>query len=83
MTKKQKKILIRIIIAAVLLVVLHFVKISEEWYINLPLYVVPYLVIGYDILINAVKKIFHFIQRKDISRWNELMLSKKQKEYLI
>ncbi|MBO7450125.1 MAG: cadmium-translocating P-type ATPase [Clostridiales bacterium] len=58
MTKKQKKILIRIIIAAVLLVVLHFVKISEEWYINLPLYLVPYLVIGYDILINAVKKIF-------------------------
>ena len=57
MTKKQKKVLYRIIIAAVLLVCLHFLPVH-----GLPafgLYLVPYLVIGYDILKKAVKGICH------------------------
>ncbi len=56
MTKKQKKNLIRIIIAAVLLVVLHFAPI-EGW-IRFGCYMVPYLVIGYDILKKAGKGIW-------------------------
>ncbi len=57
MTKKQKKVLYRIIIAAVLLVVLHFIPI--EGYLRMALYMVPYLVIGYDILRKAVLGILH------------------------
>ena len=56
MTKKQKKNLIRIIIAAVLLVVLHFAPV-EGW-IRFGCYMVPYLVIGYDILKKAGKGIW-------------------------
>lgn len=52
MTKKQKKVLIRIIIAAVLMVGLHFVPV--QGYLKLTLYMIPYLVIGYDILRKAV-----------------------------
>ena len=51
MTKKQKKMLIRIIIAAVLMVGLHFVPV--DGIIRFVLYMVPYLVIGYDILKKA------------------------------
>lgn len=57
MTKKQKKVLYRIIIAGVLLIILHFVPI--EGYLQLALYMVPYLVIGYDILRKAVLGILH------------------------
>lgn len=57
MTKKQKKVLYRIIIAFVLLVVLQFVPC--EGYLRLTLYMVPYLVIGYDILRKAVLGIMH------------------------
>lgn len=57
MTKKQKKILIRIIISAILLVSLHFVPFGDYWYLECLAYLVPYLVIGYDILIGAVKNI--------------------------
>ena len=48
MNKKQKKMLARIIIAAVLLIVLHFVPIT-----GIPrfiCYLAVYLVIGYDIV---------------------------------
>lgn len=51
MTKKQKKVLIRIIIAAVLVIVLQFVPV--EGYVRFGLYMIPYLVIGYDILKKA------------------------------
>lgn len=51
MTKKQKKMLVRIIVAAVLMVVLHFVPV-ERWP-RFALYMLPYLVIGYDILKRA------------------------------
>lgn len=52
MTKKQRKVLYRIIIAAVLVLVLHFVP-AQGW-LQLVLYLIPYLIIGYDILRKAV-----------------------------
>ncbi len=55
MNKKQKKMLLRIIIAAVLMVVLTFVP--AEGMLRFLLYLVPYLVIGYDILLKALKGI--------------------------
>ncbi len=55
MNKKQKKMLLRIIIAAVLMVMLTFVP--AEGMLRLLLYLVPYLVIGYDILLKALKGI--------------------------
>lgn len=55
MNKKQKKMLIRIIIAFVLVVVLSLVPL--EGYLHVVLFMVPYLVIGYDILLKAWKGI--------------------------
>ena len=57
MTKKQKKVLIRIIIAAVLVIALQFVPV--EGYVRFGLYMIPYLVIGYDILKKAGKGILN------------------------
>lgn len=57
MTKKQKKILYRILIAAVLMVALHFVPVTG--YLRFALYLVPYFIIGYDILRKAVLGISH------------------------
>lgn len=57
MTKKQKKVLYRIIIAAVLMLVLHFLPVKG--YLRLGLYMIPYIVIGYDILRKAVLGIIH------------------------
>ncbi len=57
MTKKQKKVLYRIIIAAVLLVALRFVPV-DGW-LKALLYMIPYAVIGYDILRKAVLGIAH------------------------
>lgn len=57
MTKKQKNVLIRIIIAAVLMVALHFVEVSGL--IRFALYLVPYFVIGWDILRKAALGIVH------------------------
>ena len=57
MTKKQKKVLYRIITAAVLMVALHFVPV--EGYPRFALYLVPYFIIGYDILRKAVLGICH------------------------
>ena len=57
MTKKQRKVLYRIIIAAVLLVVLHFLPVSG--YLKFALYLIPYAIIGYDILRKAVLGIIH------------------------
>lgn len=55
MTKKQKIMLVRILIAALLLVGLNFV-LAEGW-LRFVLYLIPYLVIGYDILLKAFKGI--------------------------
>ena len=57
MNKKQKKMLTRIIIAAVLLVILSFLPVYG--YLKMALYMVPYLVIGYDILKKAWKGILN------------------------
>ena len=57
MTKKQKKVLYRIITAAVLMVALHFVPV--QGYPRFALYLVPYFIIGYDILRKAVLGICH------------------------
>ena len=55
MSRKQKKMLARILIAALLMIVLHFVP--AEGAARFVLYLLPYLVIGYDILIKAFKGI--------------------------
>ena len=52
MTKKQKKVLIRIIISAILVVAFSLIPIENQ-YIRLALFLIPYLVIGYDILKKA------------------------------
>ena len=57
MTRKQRKVLIRIITSAVLLIALLFVPFKNE-YLRFACFMVPYLIIGYDILIKAVKGIF-------------------------
>ncbi len=55
MNQKQKKMLARIIAASALMLVLHFLPV--EGLFRFALYLVPYLVIGYDILIKAGKGI--------------------------
>ena len=71
MTKKQKKVLIRIIVSAVLIVALKvvgsFVEINR--YLEFALYMIPYFVIGYDIL----RKAFLGIKNKQVFDENFLM----------
>ena len=57
MTKKQKKMLVRILITAVMLIALHFIPITGIP--QLRAYVAAYLVIGYDILRKAGKGILN------------------------
>ena len=57
MTKKQKKVLIRIIVAAVLIIAFSFLPL--EGCIRFICYMVPYLVIGYDVLRKAIKGILN------------------------
>ena len=54
MTKKQKKNLIRIIVSAFLMIALIFIPIENKW-LKLALYMIPYFIVGYDILIKAFK----------------------------
>ncbi len=58
MTRKQKKVLIRIIVSAVLVLGLQFVPVQNPQ-LKLALFLVPYLIIGYDILKKAVLGIVH------------------------
>ena len=67
MNKKQKKMLIRIIIAAVLIVA--FSLLPAEGYLRFGLFMIPYLVIGYDIL----KKAFKGVLNKQVFDENFLM----------
>lgn len=55
MNKKQKKMLARILVSAALMIGLHFLQV--DGYIRFFLYLIPYLIIGYDILIKAFKGI--------------------------
>ena len=57
MNKKQKKVLIRIIAAAALMILLSLLP--ARGYLRLGLFLIPYLVIGYDILLKAGKGILH------------------------
>lgn len=61
MTKKQKNVLYRIIIALVLLVVITIFKtlVPVPGYVECILYLIPYFVIGYDILRKSIKNISH------------------------
>ena len=60
MNKKQKKVLIRIIVAAVLMIALSVIPVVPSkgviWFV---LFMIPYLVIGYDILRKAFKGILN------------------------
>lgn len=67
MNKKQKKVLVRIIIAAILMIGLKFVPV--EGILRFILYMVPYFIIGYDIL----KKAFKGIKNKQVFDENFLM----------
>ncbi len=57
MTSKHKRTLARILIAAALLAAAHFVPLTGLW--RLPVYLVPYLIIGWDILWKAARNIAH------------------------
>ena len=53
MTKKQRKMLLRILLAAVLTLLFGFVPVQGTW--RLLLYLIPYLIAGYDILCDAIR----------------------------
>ena len=86
MTKKQKKVLIRIIVSAVLLVAMAvtFIVLDKTGMVNLEnpsvmwrcieivAYLIPYLIIGYDIL----KKAFLGIIHGEVFDENSMKLSK-------
>lgn len=59
MSRNQKKMLIRIFSSAILLigfaVIEHFVTL--QWYITLSLFLLPYFIIGYDVLKEAAENI--------------------------
>ncbi|MDM8292582.1 heavy metal translocating P-type ATPase [Faecalicoccus pleomorphus] len=57
MNKKQKKMLIRILVSAFLMICLHFLEL-DGW-MRFIAYMVPYLIVGYDILIKAGKGILN------------------------
>lgn len=61
MTKKQKNVLNRIIIAIVLLIVITVFKtiVPVPGYVEFILYLIPYFVIGHDILRKSIKNISH------------------------
>ncbi len=53
MSKKQKKVLIRILVSAVLVLLFCLIPVENQ-YLKLALFLIPYLIIGYDILRKAV-----------------------------
>ncbi|MGN0389258.1 MAG: heavy metal translocating P-type ATPase [Wujia sp.] len=57
MSRKQKKVLIRIILAAALLIIYHFLPVDGV--LRFALYMIPYVIIGYDILKKAGKGILN------------------------
>ncbi len=54
MNKKQKKTLIRILISAALLILFSLLPVQNRW-LRLGLFLIPYFIIGYDILLKAFK----------------------------
>ncbi len=69
MNKKQKNLLIRIIISGVLLLVLNLLPIKDKPYLRFALFLFPYFIAGYDIL----KKAFKGIRKKQVMDENFLM----------
>ena len=64
MTKKQKKMRLRIIISLVLFVILFVCEhmgVLEPlpWWAQLLIFAVPYLIVGYDIIFKAARNISH------------------------
>lgn len=61
MSKKQKIVLSRIIVSAALLIGFAIVEriFEPDWYIALPMFLIPYFIIGYDVLWEAVRNIIH------------------------
>ena len=66
MTKKQKKVLNRIIVAGVIFIILFVCehmgfleRFEKPWYILFVVYLIPYLIIGYDIIKKAAINISH------------------------
>ena len=57
MTRKQKKMLLRILISAALLLALQFVPLTGLW--RFAAFMVPYLIIGWDILYDALHGILN------------------------
>lgn len=57
MTKKQKKMLLRILVAAVLLIILSLLPLQGT--VRFALFMVPYLIVGYDILRKAAKGVLN------------------------
>lgn len=57
MTTRQKKTLFRILISTLLLILIHFIPSSG--FFRFGLYMIPYLIVGYDILIKAFKGILN------------------------
>ena len=54
MNKKQKKTLIRILISAALLILFSLLPVQNRW-LRLGMFLIPYFIIGYDILLKAFK----------------------------
>lgn len=70
MTKKQKNLLIRVIIAIICIVIIHiFEDAFPIWYAKLLAFLVPYFIVGYDI----IKKAIHGIKNKQVFDENFLM----------
>ena len=69
MTKKQKKTLYRIIITAILLVIANLIQ-ADNKLIGLVVYLIPYILIGHDI----VRKAFKGIINKEVFDENFLMV---------
>lgn len=67
MNKKQKKVLIRIIISTILMIILY--SLPLKGYLKFILFMIPYIIIGYDIL----KKAFKGILNKQVFDENFLM----------
>jgi Cd2+/Zn2+-exporting ATPase len=57
MNRKQKKVLLRIIVAAALMILLAFLPVTG--WLRFVLYLIPYLVIGYDVLMDAAVGIWN------------------------
>ena len=56
MTKKQKKMLIRIILSAILFIVLQFIPVTGL--IRFALYMIPYYIVGHDILKKSLERYY-------------------------